>query len=333
MEQHTTSQQSGNWQQALREAFTEPRALLHYLELDPDLPLLAARDLRHFRLRVPRGFAARMNKADPNDPLFLQVWPAPAEATPQAGFELDAVGDSLAARTPNLLHKYHGRALLITTGACAVHCRYCFRRHFDYHESTDKRWTQALEMVARDATISELILSGGDPLSLSNQRLAALFGAAARIPHLVRIRIHTRQAVVLPERIDTELLGLLEALPMQKVCVIHANHAREIDANVSQALQAIARAGTTLLNQSVLLRRINDSAQALVSLSERLFSCGVLPYYVHQLDRVQGSAHFEVPDDQARKIMEEVSAQLPGYLVPRLAREIAGEPGKTLISW
>lgn len=323
------------WQCALREAFSRPADLLAYLELDPTLPMLDFERLRSFPLRVPRGFAARMRKGDPQDPLFLQVWPSAREAEPVPGFVRDAVGDLDAAVGDGLLHKYQGRALLITTGACAVHCRYCFRRHFPYSDSlaARARWQPALDRLQADDSISEAILSGGDPLSLSDERLAELFQGLAGISHLRRLRIHTRQPIVLPERVDAGLLQILGSVPIDKVMVLHANHAQELDASVALACRDLRESGWVLLNQSVLLRGVNDSTEALRDLHERLFGLGVLPYYLHLVDRVEGAAHFEVAEFRARQLMKELSNSSPGYLVPRLAREVPGEAAKSWVSW
>lgn len=327
--------QAPAWQHALRGAFSRPAELLAFLELDPTLPVLEFERLRDFPLRVPRGFAARMRKGDPRDPLFLQVWPSIREADTAPGFVRDAVGDLASAVGDGVLHKYEGRALLVTTGACAVHCRYCFRRHFPYSEALAARghWQPALERLAADPSIVEAILSGGDPLSLSDERLAELFEGLARIPHLRRVRIHTRQPIVLPERVDAGLLKILGALPMSKVMVLHANHVNELDAEVGVALGRLRASGLTLLNQSVLLREVNDSPEALLALHDRLFGLGVLPYYLHVMDRVEGAAHFEVAEARARELMRAVSSRAPGYLVPRLAREVPGEPAKSWLSW
>ncbi|MGQ0530256.1 MAG: EF-P beta-lysylation protein EpmB [Panacagrimonas sp.] len=327
--------QAPAWQHALRQAFSRPADLLAYLELDPALPLLNFERLKDFPLRVPRGFAARMRKNDPLDPLFLQVWPSQREAEPAAGFVRDAVGDLNAALGDGVLHKYQGRALLITTGACAVHCRYCFRRHFPYSDSLAARghWQPALERLAADPTIHEAILSGGDPLSLSDERLAELFEGLRTIPHIRRLRIHSRQPVVLPERVDKGLLKILGALPMQKVMVVHANHAQDLSEEVGHAFGLLREVGMTLLNQSVLLRGVNDHAPVLRALHDQLFALGVLPYYLHVMDRVEGAAHFEVTEDRAGELMRELSHGSPGYLVPRLAREVPGEPAKTWLAW
>lgn len=284
-----------------------------------------------FTTRVPRGFVARMRKGDRNDPLLLQVLPQAAELIEAPGFTYDAVGD-LAARAANgVLHKYEGRALLIATGSCAVHCRYCFRRHFPYAEETAAAngWQEAIEHVRADTSIHEVILSGGDPLSLSTPKLTELTAALASVVHLRRLRIHTRLPVVLPERVDEELGAWLRRLPWPVAVVLHTNHANEIDAGVADACARLRASGATVLNQSVLLRGVNDDVGALAALSERLFDCGVIPYYLHQLDRVAGAAHFAVDDDVARGLMDALRGRLSGYLVPLLVREIPGEPGKT----
>jgi L-lysine 2,3-aminomutase len=229
-----------------------------------------------------------------------------------------------------VLHKYHGRALLIASGSCAINCRYCFRRHFPYGEemAAAGQWRQALEHLRRDDSISELILSGGDPLALATSKLEELSRGLADLPHVTRLRIHTRLPVVLPERIDPAFMAWLAALPLQKVVVLHANHANELDDGVDAACARLRDTGASLLNQSVLLRGVNDDAEVLAGLSERLFAAGVLPYYLHQLDRVQGTAHFEVDDVRALALMEALRARLPGYLVPRLVREVGGEASK-----
>jgi EF-P beta-lysylation protein EpmB len=247
------------------------------------------------------------------------------------GFALDAVGDGAARGAIGVIHKYANRALLIATGSCAVHCRYCFRRHFPYNQETAAaaNWSAALDYLRADASIEEALLSGGDPLSLATPKLAEFTDALARIPHIRTLRIHTRLPVVLPERVDAELLGWLRRLSQQVVIVIHANHANEFDADVDAALARLRSSGATLLNQSVLLRGVNDSVDTLVALSQRLLEAGVLPYYLHQLDRVAGTAHFEVSDDRARSLHAALTARLPGYLLPRLVREIAGETSKT----
>ena len=327
--------QAPAWQHELREAYTRPLDLLDYLQLDSRLPVLQAEALKDFPLRVPRGFAARMRKGDPRDPLFLQVWPALEEGRIVPGYSSDAVGDLGRLREGGVVHKYHGRVLTIATGACAVHCRYCFRRHFPYSDALAARdhWREALATIAGDTSIEEVILSGGDPLSLSDDKLAEFAGALEDIAHVQRLRIHTRQPVVLPQRVDERLLGWLQQGRLHKVMVLHVNHANELDTAVENALARLRSTGIPLLNQAVLLRNINDSAEALVNLSRRLLTCGVLPYYLHLLDRVHGAAHFEVTAAEAQDLMRSISSRLPGYLVPRLAREDQGMAAKTMVAW
>lgn len=320
-----------SWQRELARAITDPADLLCELELDPALLPAAQAAAQIFPLRAPRGFVARMRRGDPNDPLLRQILPLAAELEPAPGFVADPVGDQAAQAAPGMLHKYQGRALLIVTGVCAVHCRYCFRREFPYpqtHAGLDA-WRPALDYLAADPSIREVILSGGDPLALSNRRLAALLAELDRIPHLQRLRIHSRLPVVLPERIDDGLLTLLTQIRLRPVLVIHANHPQEIDQSVSVALQQLAATGVTLFNQSVLLRGVNDEAATLAALSEALFAIRVMPYYLYLLDRVCGSAHFEVKESEASAIMKEIRRRLPGYLVPRLVREQPGQPAKT----
>jgi len=327
----TLRAQPRRWQELWREAVTDPRELLAALDLQRFADALLPGFDTGFPLRVPRGFIARMRRGDPHDPLLLQVLPQARELVEVPGFTRDAVGD-LAARTANgVLHKYEGRALLVATGSCAVHCRYCFRRHFPYAEQTAAAagWTEAVAHIRADENITEVILSGGDPLSLATGKLAELTTALEPVRHLRRLRIHTRLPVVLPERIDDEFIRWLGALPWPTTVVLHANHPRELDASVASACGRLRDSGAVLLNQAVLLRGVNDAAAVLADLSERLFDCGVLPYYLHQLDRVAGAAHFEVNDARARVLIDELRARLPGYLVPRLVREIAGAPGKT----
>ena len=318
-----------DWRELWRDAITDTGELLDAVGLAHLGDHLPPGDAG-FALRVPRGFVARMRPGDPRDPLLLQVLPQLAELDQAPGFSADAVGDLAAREARGVLHKYHGRALLIASGSCAVNCRYCFRRHFPYGEeiAAAGQWRQALAHLQADPSISELILSGGDPLALATSKLEELGRGLAELPHVTRLRIHTRLPVVLPERVDAPFLAWLEALPLQKVVVLHANHANEFDAGVDAACAGLRQAGVTLLNQSVLLRGINDQVEALSALSERLFAAGVLPYYLHQLDRVQGAAHFEVDDARALALVEGVRQRLPGYLVPRLVREVAGDASK-----
>ena len=319
------------WRQAWREAVRDPRELLAMLGLDDRAAGMSDAAAAGFPLRVPRSFVARMRRGDPADPLLRQVLPVLDEERIVPGFGLDAVGDEAARRGGGVIQKYNGRALLITTGSCAVHCRYCFRRHYPYAEDTAGAagWREAVERIRGDASIHEVILSGGDPLSLADHKLAELTDALRGIAHIRRLRLHTRLPVVLPERVDAGLLAWLRGLPWPVAIVVHANHANEFDAAVDAAMAALREAGATLLNQAVLLRGVNDCADALADLCERGHAAGVLPYYLHQLDRVAGAAHFEVTDAEALALHATLAARLPGYLVPRLVRELAGQPGKT----
>jgi len=326
--QHATA--PPRWQQLWREAVRDPRELLSLLGLAHLAGQLSEDAATQFPLRVPRGFIDRMRHGDPHDPLLRQVLPLDDEDRVVPGFGLDAVGDTAARAASGVIRKYRGRALLVATGSCAIHCRYCFRRHFPYAEETAAAggWRDAIALIAADASIDEVILSGGDPLSLATSKLAELTDALAAIPHLKRLRIHTRLPTVLPERVDAPLLGWLRTLPWPVTVVIHVNHANEFDAKVDAALAGLRGTGATLLNQAVLLRGVNDTVDALADLSERSFASGVLPYYLHQLDRVAGTAHFEVDDAKARGLHAALAARLSGYLVPRLVREVAGDPGK-----
>ncbi|MGO1002698.1 EF-P beta-lysylation protein EpmB [Lysobacter sp. CA196] len=318
------------WQALWREAVRDPRELLALLGLSDAALALSDEAAAQFPLRVPRGFVARMRHGDPHDPLLRQVLPLDDELRPMPGFSLDAVGDDAAKAGHGVIRKYNGRALLIATGSCAIHCRYCFRRHFPYAEETAAAggWRDAVAAIGADTGIDEVILSGGDPWSLATPKLEELSEALAQVPHLKRLRIHTRLPVVLPERVDAALQTWLERLPWPVAVVLHANHAQEFDAEVDAAMRRLRASGATLLNQAVLLRGVNDSVEALAALSERSYAAGVLPYYLHQLDRVQGSAHFEIADERARELHRQLAARLSGYLVPKLVREVAGDPGK-----
>ncbi len=320
----------GEWRRHLSEAVSDVDELLKLLELDDCVSSETPVAMRRFPLRVPRGFAARMRRGDLNDPLLLQVLPVAAEDSPAPGFTADPVGELVQPPTDGVLHKYRGRALVVATGACAVHCRYCFRRHFPYgdHGGTMESWKAAMDRIAGDPEISEVILSGGDPLTLPDARVAEIAGAVSRVSHVRRLRIHTRLPIVLPQRVDEDLVGWLSRLDLPTVVVVHTNHAQEIDADVQRALAALHATGVTLLNQSVLLAGVNDNEDALVDLSESLFDAGVLPYYLHMLDPVEGAAHFEVSEKEARRLHRLMTARLPGYLVPKLVREIPGAPAK-----
>lgn len=324
---HEVSPADLNWRTAMSSAFSRSDELLTMLRLAPD----EAAPVQSFPLRAPRGFVDRMRPGDPNDPLLRQVLPSADESRDVDGYSTDPVEDLKSSTVPGVLQKYPGRALLIVTGACAIHCRYCFRRAYPYTSGSLTRsdFQAAINVLAADPTIEEIILSGGDPLTLSNDKLTTLLNALTRIEHIKRIRIHTRIPVVLPERIDLQLLDLITTCPLPVIVVIHCNHAGEIDNSVATAVSALARSGAILLNQSVLLRGVNDSIDALAELSERLFETGVLPYYLHQLDPVAGAAHFNVEDTRAIELIEAVANRLPGYLVPRLVREIPGESAKS----
>ncbi len=330
---HAEDLQPEAWQRELAAAVTEPGELLRLLGLDPARVPHLGGAMAGFRLRVPRGFVRRMRRADPDDPLLRQVLPDLRELIEQPGFVADPLAERQYQRAPGLLHKYRGRALLISTGACAVHCRYCFRREFPYEQPQGEagRWRRALAAIAADPSIEEVILSGGDPLTLSTARLAQLTSQLALIGHVRRLRLHTRTLVVLPERADGPLLRWLAGLPWPCVIVLHCNHANEVDDSVRAAARRLRAAGATLLNQSVLLAGINDSVDALAALSQALWSAGVLPYYLNLLDRVRGSAHFEVTEERGRALMGQLAARLSGYLVPRLARDVPGSAAKLVL--
>lgn len=322
------------WRKELAEAVTDPAELLRLLELSDDLLPAARRAAAAFSLLVPRSFIAQMQRGNPRDPLLLQVLPLGAEADPASGFGPDPVGDLAAMQAPGVLAKYQGRALLMTTGACPVHCRYCFRRAFPYGTGalTPARLSAAIKALAAMPGLEEVILSGGDPLSLPTARLARITAALATISGLRRLRIHTRMPVVLPARVDEPLLNWLRGLPWPVVVVLHVNHPRELSEPVREALAALTAGGARLLNQAVLLKGVNDDEETLAALSLQLFEAGVLPYYLHQLDRVTGTSHFEVSDAQARRLHAGLLQRLPGYLVPKLVRELAGAPSKLALS-
>ncbi|MCW8907920.1 MAG: EF-P beta-lysylation protein EpmB [Sedimenticola sp.] len=322
--------QTPPWQQALATAITDPAVLVDHLQLDPALLPAAQRAAELFRLKVPRPFVELMRKGDPGDPLLRQVLPLGAELSPAPGFVEDPVGDEEKAVVPGILHKYQGRMLLIASGSCAVHCRYCFRRHFPYQANSACRnqWQQALDYIRDSRETDEVILSGGDPLTLTDGRLAQLIDKLSGIPHLRRLRLHTRLPVVIPRRLTPGLIDLLSSSRLSSIVVLHVNHANELGPELRARLPRIRESGVTLLNQSVLLRGVNDSVDSLSQLSLSLFECGVLPYYLHLLDRVRGAAHFEVPEVEARRLQEGIRERLPGYLVPAMVREIAGAPAK-----
>ena len=320
------------WQSVLATAFRDPAELLRYLELPESLLEGALAANSSFALRVPMGYCQRIEKGNPDDPLLKQVLPLAEELHTAENFMLDPVADLAALQAPGLLHKYPGRVLLISTQACAIHCRYCFRRHFPYQENrSEPDWQEAISYIRANPEINEIILSGGDPLSLTESRLKKLTDQLLTLPQIKTLRFHSRQPIVLPERITDDFLCWLDSLPWKIVMVVHCNHANEIDSSVSEALNKLQQHQVTLLNQSVLLAGVNDNAKVLITLSHKLFANHVLPYYLHMLDKVQGAKHFHVDTDKAVSLMNEVRQQLPGYLVPKLVQEQAGEKSKTAI--
>jgi len=325
--------QDKSWQRGLATAIRNPQALLALLDLSFDEYKAKLSVDNTFKLFVPLSYVAKMKKGDWNDPLLKQVLPLSYEDQEIVGFNRDPVGDMNAEISSGVLQKYHGRVLLITTGACAVHCRYCFRRHYPYVESMAEKnnWQDTLTAIKGDSSLTEVILSGGDPLMLSDNKLRKMCFELAEIPHVKTLRFHTRLPIFLPERINKEFLTWSNELNVQKVMVIHANHANELDDAVAMSLDKLSNAGFTLLNQSVLLSGINDNVQSLVDLSHALFSMKVLPYYLHQLDKVQGAAHFEVDKNEAIALVADLKDHLSGYLVPRLVKEFSGERSKQVL--
>ena len=321
-----------NWQKELACSYTDPAKLLQYLGLDEEKYTQHIKARRLFPMRVPRHFADLMEKGNPNDPLFLQVMPLSDEFLTSKGYSEDPLDEHDTAGK-GILHKYDSRVLLMVRTGCAVNCRYCFRRHFPYADNavSKNQWLDVLEYLRGNSKINEVIFSGGDPLMAKDDHLSWLANEIAAIPHIKRLRIHSRLPVVLPERISHDFVEWFTALPLQKVLVLHANHANEMSESLKSRLNTLRAKGVTLLNQSVLLKGINDSGEAISNLSESLFEAGVLPYYLHVLDKVQGASHFYVSDDEGRQIMEEAIKRLPGFLVPKLVREIGGQPGKTPI--
>ncbi len=320
-----------DWQKQLSEAISNPDELLSLLGLSDNPRLRQGRLARRlFPLRVPRGFVKRMEKGNEHDPLLRQVITAAEEFIVTPGYTADPLGEHDGVM-PGLLHKYHNRALLLIKGGCAINCRYCFRRHFPYPENSGNKanWRNAMAYIRANPQIDEIIFSGGDPLMAKDHELAWLAGELQAIPHLRRLRIHSRLAVVIPARITQQLCRILSSSRLQAIMVTHINHANEIDAEVDGAMAMLRNAGVTLLNQSVLLRGVNDNADILASLSNRLFDAGILPYYLFALDKVTGAAHFMVDDDEARRIVSALFTKVSGYLAPRLTREISGRPSKT----
>lgn len=319
-----------HWKWALQRAFTRLDELLDHLGLERNLLPGGEAAARGFPLQVPRSFVGLMEPGNPQDPLLRQVLPQVEETREVPGFCRDPVGDQASLMPPGALKKYQGRWLVLTTGACAVHCRYCFRRHFPYQNAALRHsdQTRLLNTLAADPELSEVILSGGDPLMLDDEALGVLLATLRQLPRLRRIRLHTRLPIVLPERITPGLCRLLGDEQWVSLVVVQVNHPRELSPDVRAGLGALRRAGITLLNQAVLLAGVNDTPITLTELSEALIEAGVLPYYLHQLDPVQGSAHFAVPDGEAQRLMADLRARLPGYLVPRLVREVVGAASK-----
>jgi len=319
-----------NWQKEIAMSFSDPVLLLKYLELPAEdfTDDIKARQL--FPMRVPRTFAAKMKKGDPLDPLFMQVFTSRKEFDPAPGYSTDPLEEQNNKQS-GILHKYHNRLLLLVRGGCAVNCRYCFRRHFPYSDNhlNKQQWQQALDYISANPQIDEVIYSGGDPLMAKDEFLAWLTTQIEAIPHIKRLRIHTRLPVVIPSRITTELITWFSQSRLKPVMVLHVNHANEIDDALAVSMQKLKQAGVTLLNQAVLLKGINDTVDQQIALNEGLFEIGVMPYYLHVLDKVQGAEHFDLPDHKAKELMRELIKRQPGYLVPKLVREIGGQPGKT----
>ena len=322
-----------SWQQLLSHTIDDPAELIRLLELPETLIEPARAAAGDFPLRVPRPYLARIQKGDPNDPLLKQVLPLAKERENVPGFVADPLAEANYNPHQGLVHKYKGRVLVIMTGACAINCRYCFRRHFPYGDNRlgPEQLQALLTYVANDSSIEEVILSGGDPLAVPDARLAKLIAELEAIPHLKRLRIHTRLPVVIPQRVTSSLLEILSQQRLRTTIVLHVNHANEVDADVGRALSKLRDAGITVLNQAVLLKGINDSVPALKALNETLFDWGVLPYYLFVLDPVAGAAHFDIPDADAQRLVAELQSQMPGYLVPKLAREVPDRPAKTVL--
>lgn len=321
------------WQAALINAVTDPRELLELLDLDIAWLDQAKAAATLFPLKVPREFVSRMEKGNINDPLLRQVLPIGDEFKQAEGFNKDPLQEKNINPIPGLLHRYHGRVLLTLIGNCAINCRFCFRRHFPYAKNNpgSSGWQLTLDYIARDESITEVILSGGDPLVVGDSMLHEFTQALSQIPHLKRLRIHSRMPIVLPERITPELVALLTHTRLKPIMIVHSNHPREITPNVIQAIKNLTSANIMVLNQSVLLKGINDNADTLIALSETLFSAGILPYYLHMLDKVEGCAHFDSEQEAAQRLHAEVTKRLPGYLVPKLVRTEPGASAKIRI--
>ncbi|MBE9550385.1 MAG: EF-P beta-lysylation protein EpmB [Proteobacteria bacterium] len=320
-----------DWRQVLKQAWRKPAELLDYLQLDPLLLKGIEAGQREFPLLAPPAFVRQIEKGNPADPLFLQIFPLVAENQAVKGLLQDPVGDLDSQASPGLLHKYRSRALIITTGACAIHCRYCFRRHFPYSSATGMRvdWPQTLDYIRQHPEITEIILSGGDPLMLPTSQLQDISTKLASLPQIKTLRIHSRMPTTLPERINPALLNWLSGLPFRLVLVHHINHPNEISSQAKDAISTLTPYIQQQLNQAVLLRGVNNKVTTLVNLSEFLFANKILPYYIHQMDPVESAGHFICSDLEALELMDELRISLPGYLLPKLVRECAGEGSKT----
>lgn len=319
------------WRQIQRETFTDWKKLVDFLQLDLDSP--KARLLTHssFPLNLPLRLAQKIQKNCWNDPVLIQFLPTTEEEKESPLFVLDPVEDEAFRKTPKLLHKYQARALLLSTSACAMNCRFCFRRNFAY-ETTEKKFEKELQEIRLDTSLSEILLSGGDPLSLGHTQLESILKELEQIPHVKRIRFHTRFPLGIPERIDADFLKLLGGCEKQIIFVIHCNHAHEFDDTILESLRQIQRLGVIVISQSVLLKGVNDTVEALEELFLLLINNGILPYYLHQLDRVQGAIHFEVPETTGKELIAELQKRLPGYAVPKYVKEEAHKPHKTPIT-
>ncbi len=324
-----------SWQHEYKSSVSNFEELCDLLNIRLDQLPISLSSHNQFPLRVPKSYIQRMEKSNPNDPLLLQILPIINEQQIVKGFTKDPVGDLQSIKSTGLLQKYEGRALLLATSRCAIHCRYCFRRHFPYSEQNPRHdaWQQALNELENDTSIHEVILSGGDPLVLSDSQLKSLVKKIEAIRHIKRLRIHTRLPVVIPNRICDEMLDWITHTNLKIIVVLHINHAQEINQEFIIKIQQLAKTQCTLLNQSVLLKNINDNSTCLINLSEALFANKILPYYLHTLDKVEGAAHFDVSETRARKLMQEIANQLPGYMVPKLVKEMPGQAAKSLISY
>lgn len=320
-----------SWQQHLSEAITDLPQLLALLDLPSTLSNHCESPQAAFKLLVPRPFLQRIEKGNPNDPLLLQVLPQALESKAVDGYVKDPLAEAIHSPQKAIIHKYKHRILVITTGACAVNCRYCFRRHFPYGDNqlAQSEWESVLTYLRENPHINEVILSGGDPLMMKDTILSQRIAALETLPQLKRLRIHSRLPVVIPQRINNTLLQWVQHSRLDIIFVFHMNHGNEIDEQVIEAAQKLRAVGVTLLNQGVILRGINDTVESQVLLSEQLFRAGILPYYMFTFDPVEGAAHFDVSIDKAQHLMGQVAAILPGYLVPKLAKEIPGETAKT----